>query len=336
MSEPRHEYKVGLFVIIGIGLIALLILNFSKGVTLGMSTYKLRVILPNAAGLKTSADVMMAGVSIGKVTQMSLADDARSVDITVVILSKFKIRTNAAFRIDALGFLGDQYVDVSVPPQGSETNQVAYLQDGATVEGVPSLNMVQAVQSISGVLDQAKKAIRDLDLAITNINASALSRETLAHFVAAVSNLEVVSARAVGAADRAEGLLRTNEAPFNAAVKNFNVLSESLTNSAGRLDGIIADNKEDVRTVVTNLVAASERVKQISAELENGKGPAGALLKDEQLRAQLESTVSNANTLTAELTLFGHNLNQRGIWAMLWRPKIKEHETPSSQPAKKR
>src|ERR1035441_8898060 len=115
MNDSRFGLKVGLFVSVGIVLLALLILNFSKGSTLGQSTYKLRVILPNAAGLKPTADVMMAGVPIGKVSSIDLADNGKSVEITVIILAKYKIRKDAKFHIDALGFLGDQYVEVSAP-----------------------------------------------------------------------------------------------------------------------------------------------------------------------------------------------------------------------------
>src|SRR5271157_1057078 len=212
MNDSRFEFKVGLFVFVGVALIALLILNFSKGITLFNPTYKLRVILPNAAGLKPTADVMMAGVPIGKVSSTDLADNGKSVYITVSILARYKIRKDAQFHIDALGFLGDQYVEVSAPTDTglAPTNETAYFQNGDSVSGEATFNMVEAVRSISGVVDQARKTMKDLDQAITNVNASALSTNTLAHFVLAVSNLEVVSDRAVDAAGRTEDLLKAN------------------------------------------------------------------------------------------------------------------------------
>ena len=333
MNDSRFEFKVGLFVFVGVVLIALLILNFSKGFTLGHSTYKLRVILPNAAGLKPSADVMMAGLSIGKVSSMKLADNEKSVEITVSILKEYKIRKDAKFHIEALGFLGDQYVEVSAPADTglAPTSQTAYLQNGDTVMGEATFNMVEAVQSISGVVDQARKTMKDLDQAITNVNASALSTNTLAHFVLAISNLQVVSERAVGAASRAENLLSANTAPFNSAVSNFQALSVRLNNSAAALDQLILTNRDDVRRVVGNLTLASDQFKQIALDLQAGKGSAGALLKDEKMAADMASFVSNANTMTAELGDFGRNLNQRGIWAMLWKPKHTETNRPPAR-----
>jgi ABC-type transporter Mla subunit MlaD len=333
MNNSRFEFKVGLFVFVGVALIALLILNFSKGITLFNPIYKLRVILPNAAGLKPSADVMMAGLSIGKVSSMNLADNEKSVEITVSILKEYKIRKDAKFHIEALGFLGDQYVEVSAPADTglAPTNATAYLQNGDTVMGEATFNMVEAVQSISSVVDEAKKTMKDLDQAITNVNASALSTNTLAHFVLAVSNLEVVSQKAVGAASRTEDLLSANAAPFNAAIRNFQALSVRLTNTAAELDQLIVTNRNDVRRVVGNLTVASDQFKQIALDLQAGKGSAGILLKDEKMAAEMASFVSNANAMTAEFSTFGRNLNQRGIWAMLWKPKHTETNRPPAR-----
>jgi phospholipid/cholesterol/gamma-HCH transport system substrate-binding protein len=330
MNDSRFGFKVGLFVFVGMILLALLILNFSKGNTLGQATYKLRVILPNAAGLKPTADVMMAGVPIGKVDSMDLAENEKSVNLTIVVLKKYKIRKDAKFHIDALGFLGDQYIEVSAPTDTglAPTSETAYLQNGDTITGEAQFNMLEAVQSISGVIDEAKKTMKDLDQAITNINASALSTNTLGRFVLSVSNLEVVSQRAVAAAGRAEDLLITNSAPFTATISNFEALSASLTNSAGELSQIIFTNKGDVSKIVGNLTVTSDRFKQIAVDLEAGKGPAGSLLKDEKMKAQMASMVSNASELTGEFSTFGHNLNQRGIWAMLWKPKHVETNQP--------
>jgi phospholipid/cholesterol/gamma-HCH transport system substrate-binding protein len=332
MNDSRLQYKVGFFVVVSLILIALLILNFSKGVTFGHSTYSLRIVLPNAAGLKATADVMMAGVSIGKVTTEELAPDGRSVNIKVTILSRYKIPHKALFHIDSLGFLGDQYVEVSAPA-GTDPAQ-GYLKDGDIVMGTASFNLIEAAQSISGLIDQAKKTIKDLDQSITNVNASALSTNTLSHFVVAVSNLQVVSDRAVVAAGRAERLLSDNEEAFHSAIGNFLSLSARLTNTAGQLDQIVLTNKDDIRKIVSNLNVASGQLKQMAADLEAGKGPMGSLLKDEQLKTQIASVVSNTDVMTSEFGMFGHNLNQHGIWATLWKPKHVETNQPPDHPVK--
>ena len=52
------------------------------------------------------------------------------------------------------------------------------------------------------------------------------------------------------------------------------------------------------------------------------------------MSAQIASMVSNASVMAAEFSTFGSNLNQKGIWAMLWKPKHKEKEPASAHPKK--
>lgn len=329
MKGSRFPLKVGLFVVVGAALVAALIITFSKGSTFA-SSYKLHVVLPNAAGLKVDADVMMAGVPIGTVNSIALSDDARSVDITIVVRSAYKIRKDADIHIDSLDFLGDQYLAVSAPALTGlmPTNQIEYFQSGDTVTGKATFNMTEAVRSISGVVDQANNLMKDLDKSVTNVNASALAPNTLGLVVSAVSNLEAVSRRASAAVGRVEDLLSNNAGPFDSAVDNFRSLSVRLTNSAAELDSILVDNKADIRRVVTNLTMASDQLRSLASDLQAGKGPAGELLKNEQMSAELSSMVSNAQALTAEFSAFGSNLNQKGIWAMLWKPKHPKKDPP--------
>lgn len=323
MNDSRFEWKVGLFVFGGVALLALLILNFSRGVTMFNPTYKLHVIVPNAAGLKPTADVMMAGYVIGKVINMDLARDEKSVDVTVSILSKYPIRKDSKFRVDALGFLGDQYIAVSAPadlPPGL-ASETAFFQDGDTVHAEAEFNMLDAEKSLTGMVNEAHTVINHLDQAITNVNQSALSRESLSHFVRAVSNLEAVSGQAVGAMRKVDNLLAVNSPTFTRSLSNFQAFSAGLTNSENELNHIITDNRGDIHEAVTNLTLASQHIRMITDDLQSGKGPAGALLKDPQVAAQIKSLVSNADNLTEEFSEFGHNLNKKGIWAMLWKPK---------------
>src|SRR5580658_1037206 len=126
MNNSHIGLKVGIFVAAGLALLAVLVLSFSRGVTFFQSTYTLRIVLPSAAGLKATADVMMSGVPIGKASSVELLPDGRSVQVTASILSKYPIRTNATIHIDALGFLGDQYIEVT---PSTNTNAAPWKDD---------------------------------------------------------------------------------------------------------------------------------------------------------------------------------------------------------------
>ncbi len=329
MKESHMELKVGLFVAVGLALLALLVLSFSRGLTLFNSTYRLSVKLDGAAGLKPTADVMMAGVPIGKATGLELSPDGHSVIVNVSILSKYKIRTNAVFQIDALGFLGDQYI--SVTP--STNLDAGFWQEGGVVQGRSPFSMQEAVRSVAGLLDQAKRTVTDVDLAISKINRTVLSDQTLSNVSLTLSNVETMTALAREMAQGAEDLIQTNTPPVNAAVANLRSFSDRLNLMAGDMERMVATNQPAVNQAIENLRDTSASFKQVAADLEAGKGLAGGLLKDAEMKAQAAALISNANAMAAAFSDFGSNLNQRGIWSMMWKPKHTERNEKTPEAA---
>jgi len=332
MNESRYAAKVGLFVAVGLALIALLVLNFSQGLTLFTPTYKLNVVMPTSAGLKPAADVMMAGVPVGKVVGPELGKDGRSVNITVTILTKYKIRKDAIFRIDSLGFLGDQYIEVTpVALEAGVTNDESdFLKNGDTIQGEAPFNMLAAVRSTSDLLEQARKTIKDIDQAITNVNRTVLSDSTLKDFGMAISNFASVTEIAIKTVQGADDLVQSNSAAVGSVVTNLEAVSEKFNVMADQVEQIITTNRGDVNESVKNLRDTTASFKHLASGLEAGNGLAGGLLKDEAMKAQAVTLLSNANAVAAEFSAFGSNLNQKGVWRMLWKPKNTER---SADPA---
>ncbi len=326
MNESRIVLKVGFFVAAGLALLAVLVLSFSRGSTLFDQTYHLRVLLPSAAGLKPTADVMMSGVPIGKASDLQLMPDGRSVAVDLVILSKYKIRTNAAIQIDALGFLGDQYLAVTP----STNMEAGYFRDGAVVQGETPFNMQAAVRSVAGLLDQAKKTVTDLDFAINNINHTVLSEHSLSNLSLTLNNLESMTTLARQMAQGADDLIVSNTPAVDAAVTNLLRFSEKLIVVADDLDRLVVTNRPGVEATIQNLRDTSASFKHVAADLEAGKGLAGGLLHDESMKAETATLISNANAVAASFATFGSNLNQRGIWRMLWKPKQTEKSKEST------
>src|SRR6266404_5127981 len=116
MSKSRLEWKVGLFVFIGLVLLAALLLQFSKGTTFLRPTKTILLRAKNVVGLKMRASVLMAGVQIGTVSDIKLAPSGTNVTIYLRVFNQYAIHKDARFVIEASGFLGDQYVAI-IPTQ---------------------------------------------------------------------------------------------------------------------------------------------------------------------------------------------------------------------------
>src|SRR5262249_33499197 len=107
MNKSGLEWKVGLFVLIGLGLLAALLLQFAKGTTFLQKTYDILLHANNVSGLKVRAAVLMSGVQVGTVAAVKLSPDGRSVTITLRIYSEYVIYKDAQFAFEQSGFLGD-------------------------------------------------------------------------------------------------------------------------------------------------------------------------------------------------------------------------------------
>ncbi len=319
MNETRFAWKVGFFVFVGLVLGALLILNFSKGPMVFHSTYKLHVTMPTVAGLKPAADVMMAGVPVGKVVATELSLDGRTVDITVEILAKYQIRKGASFHIDALGFLGDQYIEVTpVQEAGPPGQPEVFLTNGTTVAGEAPFNMQEAVRSISGLVDQGQKTMKDMDRAINSVNNSLLDATTLSNFVSIMTNFESVTEDAASMAKQVRGMLDTNVPTVRTAISNFAALGQKLDEMADKLDLTISTNTGDVRDAVKSIKAASASLQQLADGLQAGHGLAGSLMKDETMKENFQGMITNISSMTEQIGAFAHRLNESSLWHVLF------------------
>ena len=329
MNDSHFEWKVGLFVALGLALAALLILNFSKGITLFKPTYSIHINMSTVAGLKPSADVMMAGVPIGKVASTTLSLDGRSVDITVEVLARYKIRKDARFHIDALGFLGDQYIEVT-PAEGdlAAINKVPLLTNGETILGEKPLNMQEAVRSISGFVEQGQTTMQAIDQAVTNVNNTILNAAALTEFVATMTNFESATSDAASIAREVHSMLDSNLPSVRPAVTNLVALAQKLNNMADQLDRTISTNSGDVTDAVKSIKAASASLQLLADGLQAGQGLAGGLLKDETMKTDFTTALGHINDLASEYARFGKTLNENGIWRALWKPKPSPTNAP--------
>src|SRR5258706_6822426 len=147
MDKKHLELKVGLFVLIGLAVLGVLLLQFSKGLTFFRGTYQVRLRAGNVGGLKPRSYVLMSGVQVGTVSDITLAPDGKSVTIFLKIFKNYVIHKDARFIIEQSGFLGDQYVSI-IPGD----NQGPVLTDNEEVECEDPFNLQDTARAAAGLL----------------------------------------------------------------------------------------------------------------------------------------------------------------------------------------
>ena len=306
MEQKRLETKVGLFVFIGLALLAVLLIQFSKGTSLFHGTYELRLNAINVGGLKLRAGVLLSGVQVGSVSDIRLADDTKSVTILLKIYKNFKIHSDARFVIEQSGFLGDQYVAI-VPTD----NQGPYLTNNAPVICEPPFNLQEVARSASGFIQRIDVTAQKLDASVTDLRHTVLNVETLTNFAITMNNMRTVSERAIDTVGDLNALIATNGSQVNLAVSNVLFFSQQLTRMADTADSLLATNTPEINAAVKNIKSSTDTLNQLMDDLRSGRGLAGTVLQNQQLATNVQAIANNLSIATS-------NLNRLGLWHFLW------------------
>ncbi|HEY5296833.1 MAG TPA: MlaD family protein [Verrucomicrobiae bacterium] len=316
MESKRLETKVGLFIFIGLALLALLLIQFSKGSSFFHGTYELRLHAASVGGIKPRAGVLLAGVQVGSVSNIQLANDGKSVTIILKIQKNFKIYHDAQFAIEQSGFLGDQYISI-IPT----TNTPPVLQNGANVFCEQPFDFQQVARSATGFIQRIDSTAKKLDASVSELQREVLNEQTLTNFSAAIANLRVFSQQALTTVGDINGIIATNTAEADAAVSNAVAFSEDLKRLANSANALLTTNGAVISVAVKNVESSTETLKQLMADLQSGKGLAGTMLQNQELATNVQLIANNLAITTS-------NLNRAGLWGILWSHKPKKHDDP--------
>jgi len=322
MDKKRLEWRVGLFVFIGLVVLAALLLQFSKGTSLFKPTYNLYLKAKNVGGLKQRASVLMAGVQIGTVSDIALNPQGTNVTITLKIYDKYAIRKDADIRIEQSGFLGDQYVAV-VP--GANVAEPWKAND--EIKADEPFNLQEVARSAANFLKSVDQTTKRLDDAIADVRRLLLNEETLTNLAVTVGNARMATEHAVTTVDNINALVTTNSEAIAMAVSNVVGFSQQINQFGSGLKEVLATNSDELNASLKNFEASTETLKGLMEDVKSGKGLAGDVLRNDQL-------ATNVNTIAANLTITTSNLNRLGLWHFLWHKEVPP-EDKSSKPKSK-
>ena len=116
MERTKVNVAVGIFVVLGILALGYLSIKLGRVSLFGGRGYVVTVDFPSIGGLKAGSSVEIAGVNVGQVESIGLADyQAR---VTLRVQSGIKLQEDAIASIKTKGLIGEKYIRIS--PGGSE------------------------------------------------------------------------------------------------------------------------------------------------------------------------------------------------------------------------
>ena len=127
MTQTRTEIVVGFFVLVGIACLGYLAIKLGKLEVLGNQGYVVSADFTSVAGLKIGDPVEIAGVRVGRVDTMGLADDRARLQLR--IQEDVKLQEDVIASVRARGLIGDKFVLITpgasdkIIPQGGRIRE---------------------------------------------------------------------------------------------------------------------------------------------------------------------------------------------------------------------
>jgi phospholipid/cholesterol/gamma-HCH transport system substrate-binding protein len=332
--DKKTELLVGLFLTIGLMLIALLVLQFGSVRELFKTSYEITVPFPDGTGIRDGTPVRLGGSKVGKVPRQPVLDaDFKGVLITLEIYDHVKIPKDAMFGIGTAGLLGDSFIEIRTTGSEAQTFFEAGTQiPKANVVGATGLGALQDSAKDLGkqaeeVLGEIKLAVKDLRVSLDKINAKALGdenmkelKESFAHLNSVLKRLDEKTLGEETSKDVKEAVASFKAAAKSVeeAAKKFDPIVTKLGNASGKIES--AAGKAD--TVMGNADKAIKSIDEaavslgkVGTDLRKGEGLLPALIHDRTLKNEFSMLISN--------------LRQKGI---LWYKDKAGSEQPSRTP----
>jgi ABC-type transporter Mla subunit MlaD len=286
MSTERRgiEFFVGLFLLVGFGVIAALVVTFGRAGQALEKYYPIRVRFPNASGLAKGSDVLLSGARIGITNRApALTGDNYEVEVELNIRESVRIPRKATFQIRTNGMLGDSYIDVMVPPNfdAHDIAQPGELITGQRTGGLDELTSkgsqmidtlnTEILRKLSDELDEIKVVTKSINEELLNKKNLTNLEDTLANLKSATQDFSKASK------DLDLVVIKSQE-----AVESAKLTLKTVDGAAGDLRLGIGDFRK---------VADSARILVNKAN--SGEGALGLLLSDKQTSENLKALITN-------------------------------------------
>jgi phospholipid/cholesterol/gamma-HCH transport system substrate-binding protein len=273
MYKTSTEIKVGLFVLAALVVTAWMALRLGGFKSYDTGYYRLDAMFDQVSGLKNGVSVEVAGISVGRVGEITLQDDRAHV--TMYILNGVTLPTDTRAIIKAQGILGDKYVEL-VPGQAGE----GPLQSGGVIANTASAeDLGVLLQKLSSVADDLKI----LTSSLTSDGGGSELREIMDNVREMSANLNQL------VKDNGPGLTETL-ASLDRVSKNLDSITGQVSSGRGTLGQLIYDD-----TVVRELRGSLASLRDVTQKISSGQGTLGRLVNDSGTADKIDQALDSVN-----------------------------------------
>jgi ABC-type transporter Mla subunit MlaD len=315
-SSQGTEWKVGLFIVLGLAVTTMLAITFGKVGSGLKKFYRLTVEFQNASGLLKGNDVYLAGDRVGYAEEApSLIEGKFAVSVPLRVRDGVKIPKSAKFLIGSSGLMGDAYVGIDVP---ADANFNDVFKDGDYIVGTRIKGLGDLTSDAGTVLEELRKRLVDLREPIQQVNDEVLSDANVKNLEQSFANLRDLTGRLKDTAGNLDEVVTKAKT----AADTLNEAMVSAKNAMGKADSVVKKFDDaatllkpaltDFSSAARSATKAVDSARSLLAKANSGQGALGLLLSDRETSENLKALI--------------RNLKQRGV--LFYRDKAEPEPRP--------
>lgn len=272
-----NSLKVGLLTLAALASIVVMSLKITQNQSGFGKHIEYKTILDDASGILEKTPIKVAGINAGRIKSIEL--EGSQALITFEIQEKIKVTPSAELKIKSVGLLGDKFIDLHLGSTEGQRLEPGSLIDSRGGEGFDNL-----AKDASAVLKEVKDIAQTIKEGLRDDEGRNLIK-------AIVTNMNEMSASL-------KRITTGNEDKISQIMDDIRSVSEQLAYETDRYQkDSFANDLTKVGPILDKVDAAMSDLKVIMADMKDGKGTVGKLLRDDAVVDQVSQTLSSVNRL---------------------------------------
>jgi len=261
-----------------------------------------------AGGLEPGSSVRFGGLKVGSVQGAEIdPGDSTRIRVQLRVNAETPVRTNSRARISTLGFLGENYVEIS-----PGTRDAALLPPGREIPPLEIVQLADVFNNVNNITVNANRLVNDLDdkfmvLAdnanelVKNLNA-VTNPENRQHIEATLRNIDAILADSRPKLSQTLDHLQMASGKLSPALDNANAAIVRANTLVGNMNGLVQENRQEIHQVLVRLGDSIVDLRQLLVEIDD-------LVVNN--RANVDETLENIRVSSQNLKQFTGTIKQR-------------------------
>src|SRR6516165_8767906 len=313
MNEQAMKFRVGIFVLAVLFLLAVLVILFGGVPRFFTTADRYTIVVDNALGITPGTPVQRSGVKIGEVRDVKLNNATGKVSLPIVIEHGYTLRKGDRPTI-VRGILGGDVSIDFLPPEDPAKADMSAVEPGSELAGFTPPDAGELVQKTGELLPPAKASLEEIQKVVQKLDKmtplleetlkelrdlAKTTRQALPDLKKAGEEFQLTARIWGGVGERLDLIVKTNEPKLNKTV-------DQVEEATRRINQVFSDeNQKSFNTIIKNTRSATEQFDSIARNTDEMIKEARVTIKN------LNSTVLRADDVFKDFQKMSKPFSER-------------------------